>query len=424
MAVKTRPIPFFVPPGTYEVREFNSVGPTLQKGYSSNVDLSRSLTGIQVTVSESHPQWRKRRPGVFSGDYGGEFSTDIKRIESASSAVATAGYFSSDRYGPIAHKYVGPMLPLAPSPSMFPPSAASTDDALKELGATAIARCSPSNASADLSVMLGELVKDGLPHIVGGLFKSWLGMNPRQRRQAIGSEYLNIEFAWKPLVNDLKKIGNTVLNAEKIWAQYERDAGRPVRRRYEFPATETVTSSASEGKVAWLSPSLNTLYTPGSPMGRVILTKTVRKEQWFSGAFTYVLPGRNAAKNEIASTVIKAKKLLGLTLTPDTLWNLAPWSWAVDWFSNTGDTIDNWSNWAIDGQVLLYGYMMEHTISSNRYTFAGPTGIRSDFRPHDLTFVHETKRRIKAGPYGFGVKWDGMSPRQIAIAASLGLTKS
>jgi hypothetical protein len=126
----------------------------------------------------------------------------------------------------------------------------------------------------------------------------------------------------------------------------------------------------------------------------------------------------------LARDVILARKLLGISLTPDVLWNLAPWSWATDWFGNTGDVISNWTAWAIDNQVLLYGYMMEHIVHTYTYTFVGKTGFyQSDARPVSVTLRSESKIRIQASPYGFGLSFDDLSLRQKAIVAALGLTR-
>jgi len=253
-------------------------------------------------------------------------------------------------------------------------------------------------------------------------------MTNRERRRAIGSEYLNYEFGWKPLVNDLKKISSSIVHSDDIMRQHERNSGKMVRRRYEFPESKTsVVSTARSGVSPWTNPSGSTLMNNAlTNKGTVYRTHEVTKRQWFSGAFSYYVPPVDGSlRTDIARAVIQAKKTIGLSLTPDVLWNLAPWSWAVDWFSNTSDVLKNWTNWAIDNQVLMYGYMMETTISKYTYTFVGPTGFKSsDVRPPDVTLVIETKKRLKATPYGFGLQWDDMSSRQKAIVAALGLTKS
>jgi hypothetical protein len=120
---------------------------------------------------------------------------------------------------------------------------------------------------------------------------------------------------------------------------------------------------------------------------------------------------------------LRAKKLLGIIPTPSTLWNLAPWSWATDWFLNTGDVISNLTDWATDGLVMRYGYMMEHTIVRDTYTLTKPGLSSPGVRVQPLTLVTETKMRRKANPFGFGLTWSGLSPRQTAIAVALGLTR-
>jgi len=120
---------------------------------------------------------------------------------------------------------------------------------------------------------------------------------------------------------------------------------------------------------------------------------------------------------------LEAKKLLGLTLTPDTLWNAAPWSWAVDWFSNTGDVISNVTDSVTDGLVMRYGYIMEHSIVKNIYSLTKPGTLNPDVRVPSITLVVETKKRRRANPFGFGLSWGSLSLRQQAIALALGLTR-
>jgi hypothetical protein len=155
------------------------------------------------------------------------------------------------------------------------------------------------------------------------------------------------------------------------------------------------------------------------------LTTTVTKKQWFSGGFTYWFPMGSDLRSSLARYAIEARKLLGLSLTPDSIWSVSPWSWAVDWFSDTNEFLTNWSNWAIDGQALAYGYVMEHSIARNTYTFSGPTGYYPSFvRPFDVSLVIETKQRRQATPFGFGLDWNGFSSVQTAIIAALGLSRS
>jgi hypothetical protein len=159
--------------------------------------------------------------------------------------------------------------------------------------------------------------------------------------------------------------------------------------------------------------------------GKVVRSLEVTKRQWFKGAFVYYIPSDKSLLGKLQRGVIGARHLLGISLTPDSVWNLAPWSWAVDWFGSANSVFRNWTNWAIDGQVLKYGYMMEHTIAKYTYTFVGDTGFQAgDARPIDVVLVSETKKRLQATPYGFGLSWDDFTATQWAIVTALGLTRS
>jgi len=119
----------------------------------------------------------------------------------------------------------------------------------------------------------------------------------------------------------------------------------------------------------------------------------------------------------------RAELMLKPEITPETLWDLTPWSWAVDWFSSFGDVLHNVGDWAKDGLVMKYGYVMEHSSVTDAYTWAGPSGFISRVNPTPLTVVSETKQRRKATPFGFGLTWSAFTKRQAAILVALGITK-
>jgi len=126
----------------------------------------------------------------------------------------------------------------------------------------------------------------------------------------------------------------------------------------------------------------------------------------------------------MARIALEAKKLLGLSLTPDVVWNLTPWSWAVDWFSNVGDVLSNITDALTDSLVMGYGYMMENTVQRRTYTFSGPTGAKTrGARPANVVFEVNSKQRVQANPYGFGLTWNSLTPFQLSILSALGISK-
>lgn len=378
--------------------------------------ISVSFSETQTTASENHP-WPPRR-GAAVGDVGGSFSSQRQFVvyNGGSSRIKLVKRFGliDDPYATtFEFVFDGKILPVLTT--QYPPSGSSSENRLNQLGATAVARCSPTNSVANASTFLGELVKDGLPSLIGSQF--W---KDRSRpAKSAGSEYLNIQFGWRPLVSDIGKFAKAVTHADTVMKQYERDAGRIVRRRYNFPLHEE-REQISSGQFGG-SPTYSEFFEPG-PRGSTVLTRKTVRRTWFSGAFTYHLPSGYDSRNKLSEFALKADKLLGLNLSPEVLWNVAPWSWAVDWFSSSGDVIHNLDAMKIGGLVMRYGYLMEHTIVTDTYSCHDVQLINGHKVP-PISFVTETKLRRRANPFGFGVSWDGLSPYQASIAAALGLSR-
>lgn len=393
--------------------------------------------GTQVTGSEGHP-WGSRKRGSLQ-DVGGNFSS-VKQVAMALpshvSCVAESGSQLSGTYS--ASTYRGDCLPITQigiGANLWPSLSTSSASQLDAFGATAVARCSPVSPVASLSNLLGELVRDGLPKLPlrawedgVRLFKEIARRKPgsiQELGRLVGDEHLNLEFGVKPLLMDLNKFLEGVYHADELLTQYERDAGprKAVRRRYEFPLiTDRVVSTFPT--TDWpLIASQNTGYYNNPSGWSIVRTRETRVQRWFSGAFTYHLPSGYDSRKEMSRYGLLAKKILGLNVSPEVLWELAPWSWAVDWFSNTGDVIQNVTQRANDGLIMRYGYLMENTIVKDTYTRpvspfknGSPCGV--------VALVSESKVRRRANPFGFGASWAGLSPKQLSIAAALGLNRS
>lgn len=390
--------------------------PTFSQYTGRGVRIAGKPTGQQITVDENH---KPSLPlSASMGDIGGNFYSER-------SGVSVVYPETQHLYGEtlsnderLRCEYDGPFEATGPDFLLLPPT---TLDNLVPKGTTAIARCKPTNNVAAASVALGEILHDGLPALLGAT----LWKNKASAARSAGGEYLNSEFGWKPLLNDIRSVSFAAANAHRILSQYERDAGRVVRRRYEFPVVRTESTSIISGYDGRIrAPTDGGLIDFSVPRPQLCKTTRTYKRTWFSGAFTYHLPTGYKSRNRLERMAAKAGPLLGLDLTPDTLWNLQPWTWAVDWFSNMGDVVSNLSDWATDGLVLRYGYIMEHQYSSDTYYLDGPSRYKpKGIHPSPVVAWKEIKRRQKATPFGFGATWDGLTPRQLAIAAALGLTR-
>jgi len=367
--------------------------------------------GDQHTLSTNHSNWPEH---AGKGDTGGPFVT-IKHTYWDDCPKKVYAHYDG-RYD-----YHGPQFAVAGAfaQSHMPPLRKSSDATLDIAGTTAIARCEPTQSSASLATSLGELYRDGVPSIIGsGLMKSRL-----QDFRELGSEYLNVEFGWKPFVNDLKKFAKTVQNHEKILDQYRRNSGRTSRQRYDFPI-KTEYSHVDNGLFSPWPTMITPLYKTGKFRGQTTKTTEFSQKRWFSGAFTYAIPSGNSMGDKTGRFIREANKLYGCVPDPEAIWNLMPWSWAADWMSNTGDVLHNLSAMSTDGLVMAYGYMMEKTSETWTYTNRGAITCNGEVLNLTQHFQTETKVRRAATPFGFGLNWSAFSVRQMAILGALGITRS
>jgi hypothetical protein len=293
---------------------------------------------------------------------------------------------------------------------------------LDSVGATAISECSPTNPHATVSTGLAEIAREGfrfLPSVRG-----WQG-RARDFLKLGGSSYLAKEFGWDPFIGEIREVSKSISDSGTILSQYSRDSGRDVRRRFDFPATYSIQTkeytSINEPNIG--GGTTNLFRDPFRQEPKLIRTVETVDRQWFSGCFTYAAADKSTAYRRLTGAGSQADILLGTSLTPDVLWELTPWSWAIDWFSNTGDVINNITNFGQYGLVMRYGYMMHETVAKYTYRMDGPALYGQESPPPPAVVTITTKRRAQANPFGFGVGWEGLSPTQLAITAAVGITR-
>jgi hypothetical protein len=381
--------------------------------------------GTQVTESEEHPGWRKRLKNSTLQDIGGDFWTQKRYVTGHPSNVAVEA--APEYLNFCVNKtlsYRGPVWAVDARANLWPSDESSTDSELDQLGTTAIARCKPTNSAANIAVTLGEVVREGIPKLT---VQSW---QPRARvLKDRAANHLEYQFGVKPLAQEIGTFAANVLDAERLLAQYERDAGRVVRRRYTFPprVEESGWEDLASSDMPLMGSSFTGLHNPNLTLTQrkaLLVHRTIEQKRWFSGAFIYYLPSGYDARNEMDRKALLAKEILGLDLDLETIWNLTPWTWAVDWFSNAGDVISNVNSFLEDGLVMPYGYMMEHTIVKQTYIRKYQNLLKSGMVDSAVTFVIETKIRRKATPFGFGLQLGGLSALQASILAALGITRA
>jgi len=383
--------------------------------------------------SEGHPINRKTGKrmsgGPFHVTHVEEFSHPCRVFEMCRTTNGVDNFYTGPLNGPLVTTTV--LSSLYPSkPSDWNESSMKTD------GTTAISQCAPTNPTAQLATTLAESVREGIPSLPG--IQSW--KKRTEAAKAAGSEYLNYQFGWAPLVSEVGSVTNAARNHRDIMQNYRHNEGRDIHRRFDFPIETQVLGSEVLTPAYFGTTNVNNFagYVAGEGVpARRTSSVTKTRKRWFEGCFTYGGPSGTDYFRRAIGFGSEADAVYGLALTPDVLWELTPWSWAVDWFTNTGDVIHNVTNFALAGLVMRYGYMMEETIYEYSTMYEGQVVRRRltsngvsprKYGPLPLESTVTGKRivsrsRVAASPFGFGVGWEGLSPTQLAITAAIGITR-
>lgn len=449
------------------VREISFDPPVNQRlaGYSSKALMSYSYsegwrTNVRSNISEELPQ-------QAVDPYGWFLSEDVRRKMDANGAqyVPDRGHpwynerhtvtgsgdmsFTTNPYSTTYLPYTGLYLcnkKLATGPfraGTYAVESPNWTDDLAAFGQQAISKVKPKAHVFDAAAFLGEL-REGLPKLVGlGLLKT----RAKKALGAAGGEYLNVQFGWKPLLNDLTEMLTALVQVDETLRKLSRQVGKPKHRRYALPTQRFQDEKSSIGKIylyagfrgfssrvpVWAQNRLNDAGLGGGMLGEVTIEdphsyflRTCETTRWFEGSFTSFFDYPVDSDDYVR----KALSLMNFKLTPEVLWELAPWSWMIDWFAKIQNTLGAAALASDQKVVMNYGYVMERARYRSVLTFS-PYSSYGNFFPSAntkkrYTVVTESQynRRIRANPFGFEVSsFGGFSLDQLAILAALGISK-
>lgn len=370
---------------------------------------------LALIISQNH----KRVPGT---DWGGPFYQ--RRLQKGFTPDSRVRSYNAGAYRYEGIKYVPGLTTQTTLPTLTPlPSWAGEQSLLAPHFATGWKRSRPGNPVSDVGQWIAELRQ--LP--------SWpLAAYRRLRNfRALGSEYLNVQFGWVPFVSELRKMYETYQTLDKRLDDLVRNNGKGIRRRRNLGDTTNTTSTTNSfpGSLAAFQPTLSFVGLSGNSL---MITQTITKEKiWFAGRFRYYVPDIGSSQWTARAT----RALYGANPTPSLLWEILPWSWLIDWFSNVGDVVSNLSTNAVDNLTADYAYVMR-TKSTTVITTS--TGIIHPYtHPTDPSrniggstvnassfSIEETKSRVRGSPYGLGITYSGLSAYQLSILGALGISRS
>ncbi len=385
---------------TYSWRTTNTEDPL----YQGEVDSMTAVTRNGFTTS--NPEW----------DKGHAFWTRKQEVKMSHPNVDLI-YF--DKLTSEYKMYQGSLVPNVGS-FVWPTTRLFTKGESSDLGQRAILGSAPAQPQANVATSLLELISDGLPSGIGvAAFEEQAHIH-----RMAGAEYLNAQFGWLPLISDIRKAVTSLMRADSILSQLQRDSGRIVRRRFSFEpqmTTAVTTSNPSSTPLRFVAANQLNLRS-----GSLNLTHNTRSysRAWFAGAFSYYFPGFDSYAESVKSYQMMAQVLLGSDINPSVLWEIAPWSWLLDWKFKVGQMLSS-AQLPADGLVVRYGYLMRHTTVEVTSTPTIPVSFRNgwDVLP-SITLRSELKERVQSTPYGFGTDLGTLTAKQWSILAALGMTKS
>lgn len=406
---------------------FSGGGPDTPRTY-------RSVHDVQGSTHPGYKSTRRNRPRDIGGDVTIIHESRLPYemdVETHTRAPGTGGVRQSYEGNLVLHdNLLSTSLPTLPSSLPFAFSQ------MTAMGAKAWADAKPTASRGGIGQALGELrdlpknplnalkgIKTNLENLARG---NSGGRSIKNMLQGGAGEHLNIQFGILPMVKDIKDLLQNVRDLDKNLDQLRRDNGRPVRRHKKLKGSSTQTMVESKlspiNTGASMVPTLATGFFDGDAQKTVIVA-----ESWdyaFSARFRYYIDWQKADEGNLAAAAQISRMLLGLDVSPSTLYELMPWSWLFDWFFNLGDIVSNITNDQSDHLVADYAYI------NCKYIKDVTTIIQPKLKncPNENVVISgvartEIFKRTHATPYGFGLTFQGFNPKQLGILAALGLTR-
>jgi len=225
-----------------------------------------------------------------------------------------------------------------------------------------------------------------------------------------GKGYLSWEFGWKPLLSDLRKMCNFASIVEKRKEELRkllRNGG--IRRRYYYG--RDVSASAQKDVVICSTPAIV----------KATISQDNSRESWAVLRWVPTLP-EFILRDDSALTKLAWQRVLSLSRgqTLSNVWEGLPWSWLVDWFTNTGDFLvaaDNSVATVFGGVVNV----MTHTTSKETISVtSAPSWVSYATR----VGLWETKERFVVSGTSLTASMPFLSGRQLAILSSIWAVKT
>lgn len=274
----------------------------------------------------------------------------------------------------------------------------------------------PSRGGAfDLGVTIGEL-KD-LPGLIRDAGNIVLGRNlprtPSAFAKRIAGAFLQGQFGWAPMARDLTTMLDFQAAVDRRFHELKRhsQSSHGFRQRISLGTIQSsplIRSTNAESNSMGLWRGKEVGMTVDRRWGQAIYRPTVN-----AGPYT------DERLRQMARRAV-----LGIRFDAATAWELIPWSWLVDWFSNVGDVLDanrNDCGYYCDGVLIMRS--LETTIGLT-VTPPGPGNQGQGFKGGSGTYTTVSRYRwIQAPNFLPVIDIPILSGRQMSTLGALGIQR-
>lgn len=247
----------------------------------------------------------------------------------------------------------------------------------------------------------------------------------REDARAAASDYLAYIFGAAPNIQIMDELADQISRSRKYAEMVSRQGWRRLRRRRELGQVERVISTSTHG--SWLHQNVGNTWMLTGP-----LTKTVTSSQrvWWSGSFRMPTTDTDTWLSQCSALFDRLDILLGMGVDIKMAWDLIPFSFIADWFSNTGDFIENRELVRDYNIVCEYGYVMCHTRTTRHSEAVGFIEKYPSFpgsqqaygtAPARVAFSElvEVKQRERCGSFGFSTDFSMLNTYQWGALSAL-----
>jgi len=244
----------------------------------------------------------------------------------------------------------------------------------------------------------------------------------------VADHNLGFQFGVLPLVSDVMKYIQAMLHSQEKAQQIMDGNGRTQKVQGRLHNIANSVTQALDPGIAMglIWPALHPFAISGELKAQV--TASVLNASWYSGNFTYYLPDSGTIAKGWGPKYAARKRDLqrwlynDVHLSPKDIYDLIPWSWLLDYFSEAGHVFGALSHGAEESMYADNFFVMNHSevTSLTEATFAleQTDGSASPISVSCLEYA-STKARAPASPFGFGINPESLTDYQVSIMLSL-----